>query len=130
MENKTPSRTAILLIVALFLLGVAIGAIGTHALGERVWGARQEQHHDHDRIVRELTHQLELTPDQQKQLTAIIDETRAKYHALFEPLRPQQDQIRQQGREKIRAILTPDQRPKFEEFLRQLDEERKKQEAR
>ena len=116
--------------MALFLLGVAIGAFGAYALRERVWGARQEQHHDHDRIVRQLTQDLGLSADQQKQLQAIIEDTRSKYHALYEPLRPQQEQIRQQGREKIRAILTPEQVPKFEEFFRRLDEERKKEEAR
>lgn len=117
------------MIVALFLLGVAIGGFGAYALGERAWGARQEQHHDHDRIVRQLTQDLGLSADQQKQLQTIIEDTRSKYHALYEPLRPQQEQIRQQGRDKIRTILTPNQRAKFEEFLRHLDEERKKEEA-
>jgi Spy/CpxP family protein refolding chaperone len=36
------------------------------------------------------------------------------------------DQARQKGRDQIRAILTPEQKPKFEEFLRRLDEERKR----
>ena len=34
--------------------------------------------------------------------------------------------LRQKGRDEIRAILTPEQKPKFEEFLRKLDEERKR----
>ena len=35
------------------------------------------------------------------------------------------DQARQKGRDQIRAFLTPEQKPKFEEFLKRMDEERK-----
>ncbi len=35
------------------------------------------------------------------------------------------EHIRQKGRDQIRATLTPEQTPKFEEFLKRLDEERK-----
>jgi Spy/CpxP family protein refolding chaperone len=36
------------------------------------------------------------------------------------------DQERQKSRDQMRAILTPEQLPKFEDFLKRLDEERKK----
>jgi hypothetical protein len=39
---------------------------------------------------------------------------------------PQIEAVRQKTRDKIRAVLTDDQKPKFEQFLRQLDEERKR----
>ena len=35
------------------------------------------------------------------------------------------EQVRQKGRDQIRAILTPEQKPKFEDFLRELDQKRK-----
>ncbi len=35
-----------------------------------------------------------------------------------------------QGRNQIRQILTPEQLPKFEEYLRKLDEERRKRAKR
>jgi len=35
-------------------------------------------------------------------------------------------ELRQKGRDEIRATLTPEQKPKFEEFLRKLDEARKR----
>jgi Spy/CpxP family protein refolding chaperone len=118
--------------VALFLLGVAIGAFGAYALGR--YGpyalAGSQQRHDRNTFVKQLTSELDLTADQQQQLQTIINDTRAKYRALYEPLRPQQEQIRQQGRDKIRAILAPEQRPKFEDFLRRLDEQHKKEENR
>jgi len=39
------------------------------------------------------------------------------------------EQERQKGRDQIRAILTPKQKPKFEEFLRKHDEEKKRNPA-
>jgi Spy/CpxP family protein refolding chaperone len=36
------------------------------------------------------------------------------------------DQQRQKSRDQIRALLTPEQKPKLEEFLKRLDEERKR----
>jgi Spy/CpxP family protein refolding chaperone len=36
------------------------------------------------------------------------------------------DAARQKGRDQIREILTPEQKPKFEEFLKRLDEARMK----
>ncbi len=38
----------------------------------------------------------------------------------------QLDQVRQKGRDQIRAILTPEQKPNFEEFLKKMDEEKKR----
>ena len=37
--------------------------------------------------------------------------------------------LRHQGRDRIRMILTPEQKPKFEAFMQHLDEERKKSEG-
>jgi Spy/CpxP family protein refolding chaperone len=80
-------------------------------------------------VVADFTRELSLTSDQQRQLASVVDETRAKWRALYAPLDEQHELIRQQGREKIRAFLTPEQRPKFEEFLKRLDEQRKKDQA-
>ena len=74
--------------------------------------------------------ELELTPEQQKQLTAITEDTQAKWRALYLPLDAQREQIREQSRERIRAILTPEQQPKFDQFMQRLDEQRKKDAAR
>ena len=39
---------------------------------------------------------------------------------------PQIEAVRQRTREKIRVLLTEEQKPKFTEFLRKMDEERKR----
>ena len=45
---------------------------------------------------------------------------------LIEQADVQIAELRQKGRDEIRATLTPEQKPKFEEFLRKLDEARKR----
>ncbi len=130
MDGNQTSRKAMVLVLLVFVLGIALGALGTYLAGAKVWGAKIEGHNHRDkraRMMEQLTRELTLTPDQQKQLDAILTDIKGKYRALHEQTAPQFEQVRQQGREQIRAILTPQQRPKFEEFLRRLDEERKKE---
>ena len=76
--------------------------------------------------VEELTREANLTPDQAHQLGAIIADVQAQMKIIRKTTDPQIDEVRQKGRERIRAILTAEQKPKFEEFIRKLDEERKR----
>ena len=139
MEGEVMNRRAALLVIAVFLLGVALGGLGvwlaasrdlTSASGQPSESAKSGEKGQsyRTRIVEQLTRELALTPEQQQQLAAILEETKAKYHALYEQIRPQREEVRQQGRQRIRAILMPEQLPKFEEWLRRVDEERKKKE--
>jgi Spy/CpxP family protein refolding chaperone len=136
MEPTSPSNTrreAALLVFVVFLLGLLVGAVGNHLWGERVWGRQEPGAHGNppsrEQVVNDLTRELQLTPDQQKQLGPIIDDTRAQVRALYQPLDAQHDTIRHQGRERIRAILTPEQQPKFDQFMQRIDEQRKKDAA-
>jgi flagellar biosynthesis chaperone FliJ len=86
--------------------------------------------HGRDQILSHMTRELDFTPQQLQVVTQIVDDTHGQIRALYAPLDPQREQIRQKARERIRAVLTPDQKPKFEDFLRRLDEQRKKEEGR
>jgi len=133
MDANPNSRKAFLLVLAVFVLGIALGGLGMYVAGAHVWGARPEVHNYREkraRAVERLTRDLGLTPDQRKQLEAILNDMGAKYQALREQMAPQTEQVRKQGHEQIRAILTPEQLPKFEEFLRRADEERRKRNER
>jgi len=129
MEHTKTKREAALLVVIVFLLGVLLGGVGNHLWGQRVWGVASVPH-GRDQVMAQLTSQLQLTPDQVQQVGKIVDETRAQMRALNAPQDAHRDQIRHQGRDRIRALLTPEQKPKFEEFTRRIDEQRKKDEAR
>ena len=59
----------------------------SHLWGERVLGQEPANTKPtRDQVVNDLTQQLQLTPDQQKQVAAMIDDTRTKWQALYAPL--------------------------------------------
>jgi Spy/CpxP family protein refolding chaperone len=127
MENSKTKSEAAILVLVVFVLGVLLGGLGSHLWGERVWGHQPPGGPPAHQIVSDLTHELQLTPDQQKQLSAIVDDTKAQIRAAYTPADAQREQLRQQGRARIRAILTSDQLPKFEAFMQRIDEQRKKE---
>jgi Spy/CpxP family protein refolding chaperone len=129
MDNDKKRGEAAILVVIVFLLGALLGGVGNHVWGERVWGKQTiSAPQTKGQIVSNLTKELQLTPDQQKQLGAIVDDTKMQWRALYTTIEPRHEEIRQQSRDRIRAILTPDQKPKFEEFMKRIDEQRQKDE--
>jgi len=130
MDANQGSRKALLLVFVLFVLGIALGSVGTYVVTTRVLAARPQatlgRNADHMAM---FTRDLNLTPDQQNQIQAILNDTRAHYAALHQKLDPEYEEVRHQGRVRIRQVLTPEQLPKFEELLRQMDEERRERQA-
>jgi len=130
MDNNQNIRKAYLIVFVLFILGIALGSVGTYLVTMRVQAARTVGAGDRaPSHMAMFTRDLNLTPDQQTQVQAIMNETRAHYAELHQKLDPEYEQVRQQGRDHIRQVLTPEQRPKFEELLRQMDEERRKRQT-
>src|SRR5713226_9533197 len=125
METNQGSRRAFLLVLLVFALGIGLGSVGTYVFNTRVLAARPQQApHLPANHMAMFTRDLNLNPDQQKQIQAILTETRARYAEIHNQADPEYERARQAGREKIRQVLTPDQRPKFEDLLRRIDEER------
>ena len=117
-----------------FLLGLLSGGVGNHLWNERVQGnvgqaAQLNAKPTRDQVVNNLTQRLQLTPEQQKEIVATIDSTRSRTRALYAPLDARWEEIRRQGRANIRAVLTPDQQIKFDDFMKRLDAQRKKDAA-
>ena len=130
MDANQGSRKAVLLVFVLFVLGIALGSVGTYLVTTRVLAARpQATPARNSGHMAMFTRDLNLNPDQQNQIQAIMNDTRARYAGLHEKLDPEYEQVRQQGRERIRQVLTPEQRPKFEDLLRQIDEDRRQRNA-
>src|SRR6202044_2388447 len=125
MQNTKTRGEAAALVIVVFLLGALLGGVGNHVWGERVWGKQTiNTQPTRDQLVGDLTRDLQLTPDQQKQLGSIVDDTRAQWRTLYNTIEPQHEQIRQQARDRMRAILTPEQKPKFEAFMHRIDDQR------
>jgi len=120
------------LVAVVFLLGILLGGVATHLWGERVWGMPSEAAvpAPPNRLAGELTQELQLTSDQQKQLRLIILDTQEKWRGLYAPLEGRRDDIREQSHDQMRAMLTPEQKPKFDAFMRRLGEQRKRDAAK
>jgi Spy/CpxP family protein refolding chaperone len=131
MDSNQGSRKALLLVFVLFVLGVALGSVGTYVVTMRVQAARPQATlaHNPARTMAMYTRDLNLSTEQQGQIQAILNDTRSRYAGLHEKLDPEYEQVRQQGRDRIRQILTPEHRPKFEDLLRQIDEDRLRRQA-
>ena len=127
MDANQSNRRAVLLVFVLFVLGIALGSVGTYVVTMRVQAARPQATlaHNPARTMAMYTRDLNLSPDQQNQIQAILNDTRSRYAELHEKLDPEYEQVRQLGRDRIRQLLTPEQRPKFEDLLRQIDEDRR-----
>ena len=128
------NRKALGLIALVLILGIALGAVGEVFVNQRVLGARRQGQAQiqnqtrgtSPRAVARLTTELNLTPDQEKQLSAILTEMQERFDGVRQQMNPQFDQIRDQGHDQIRQILTPEQRPKFEDFLQRVAEDRRR----
>ena len=130
-EASAARRTAALWVAVVFLLGAALGgSVGYiwahHPVSAANASVPKSEPERRARRVEQLTQELTLTNEQRQQLDTILSQLHAEYKALHEQNDAQIDQARQRGRNQIRAILTPDQEPKFEAFLKRLDEERKR----
>jgi|CZKC01.1.fsa_nt_gi Spy/CpxP family protein refolding chaperone len=130
-------RAAVLLVIAVFVLGIALGVLGTYMEGYRVFGSGMlhrtppdhspaAQQRGRQAKVDRFTKELSLTADQQRQLDSVLAQMQTRYSGVHEQSRAQMDQVHKQGSDAIRAILTPEQAAKFDDMLRKMDEERKK----
>lgn len=128
MAGKRLSVRAVVLTVAVFVLGGVVGGLGTYLAGHMHEGHRRQ------RILDRLTHQLQLTPDQQQKIEVILKDGHRRITAIYrqsqDQARSQYDAVHNDIRKRIRALLTPTQQPEFDAFLKRLDAERKARERR
>ncbi|HXJ04337.1 MAG TPA: hypothetical protein VNH65_04515 [Candidatus Acidoferrum sp.] len=130
MNENSAKRRAALWVGVVFLIGAALGGVFGYLYGHRSVVAAANpplsEPARRARRVEQLTQELSLTGAQSKQLDSILSQLHAEYKTIHDQSDTQLNQTRQKGRDQIRAILTPDQKPKFEEFLKRMDEERKR----
>jgi len=123
---KPERKRATLLIVVIFLCGVVTGALAGHLVDELDWDfgrARADTPRSSvARTVERFRRDLNLTPEQTRQLNEILDQT----HASYREHEAAMEAIRLQGRDRIRAILTPEQKATFEEIIARRDSKRRR----
>jgi hypothetical protein len=121
------------LVFAVFLAGAVVGGLSVRVFGDRIFStgaAATNLPMTKTEFLRQLDQKISLSPQQHDQIAAIMDDTISEYHKIYAPMGPQFEQARQHGRQRMRAVLSPGQLPIFEAYLKQLDEQRKQEEAK
>lgn len=119
MQNSKTKSEAGILVLVVFVLGLLVGGVGNHLWGARVWGSARQDHAGpgHPPPGPSPSQRLGLTSDQQKQWDAIFTDARPQFQALDN----QRNELHLQIREKLRAVLTPDQQVKFDAMVKDQD---------
>jgi hypothetical protein len=125
--------------IALYLLlvfgsGAVVGGLGYRTYNpptaRSVSAPRQSPSEWRRQYIDETKVRLSLTDDQVEKLTAILDQTDARFH---ETRQRENEQIRQIGEDhyqRVRTILTADQIPKYEKLHQEREAKAKQQEKR
>ena len=108
-------------VILIFILGAVAGGIADrmlcwHRVESIISGgpkARMEL------MVHKLSCELKLNAEQKAKLEAIAKETRMQVREVKKQIKPQVDAIIAVQADKVRAMLTPEQKEKFEKFLAQ-----------
>lgn len=130
MNEAPATRKAAIWVVVVFLLGAAAGGMlgyvyATHHSVSAASPPLPEPERRAKRVA-QWTQDFGLSSEQAKQLDAILLELHGESKAIHDQSDAQMEQLRKKGRDRIRAVLTPEQRPKFEEWLMKRDAERLK----
>jgi hypothetical protein len=128
MSEMSATRKAGLWVGVIFLLGAALGGLIGYSYEHHLVSAANTPLPEPVRRahrVEQLTQLLNLTSAQSQQVDAILLQRHTEVKAIHDQTDAQIEQVRQKGRGQVRAILTAEQQPKFEEFLKTLDQQRK-----
>ncbi len=93
------------------------------------WKPGGDRQKFHQRMMDKFTSELQLTHDQQAQVSVILEDTRAKVNALREASRPKFEEIRNASKAQISKLLTPEQNAKFEIMNARMEARREKRRA-
>jgi len=108
---------ALLVVIAAFVAGVALGFTGDRLLDRDQHGRRDRP--SRDRIAKELN----LTPAQRAQFDSIMTSRRTQMREVFKPIHPQMDSLQKIAKiigdsthEQLKRVLNPDQAKKLDEM--------------
>jgi Spy/CpxP family protein refolding chaperone len=132
--NEESRQKARLWLAAVFVLGAAIGVVFGYSFAQHrtlaaplTTTAPLPEPERRAKRVAEMMKELGLTPDQAKNADAIIHATHDEMKTIREKSDADVEALRQKARNEMRQMLTPEQKPKFEEMVARMDAERKKQ---
>jgi uncharacterized protein YneF (UPF0154 family) len=105
-------------VILVFLLGAAAGALVTCKMYQSTLGRSfRDEPRSTEFIVQRLNHELQLDPAQLEQLRNIVKETHTEMRNVRKQFSPQIEEILARSEDKVRAMLRPDQRDKFDKIV-------------
>ena len=111
------TRLAALWLTLVFLAGTLFGFVVHSFYSQRTARAGPNPKEFRERYIGRLHRELALSPEQLTQVTAILDQTGQRFQEIRDRMEPEFQAIREQQRQRIMAILTPDQQPKYQKII-------------
>ena len=112
-------------VLVIFLTGFCFGAASAIFIGyayrHGIWPGSRDA-----RRFAYFSSELRLTTAQKSQIQSLLETKRQKMTALFAGIQPQLDMIRQNTRQEIRTLLTPEQQTRFDQLISKHRADRKK----
>ena len=113
-----PTRIAAMWLAVVFLAGALFGFVANTFYSQRTARASTSNPREsRERFVARLQKDLALTPEQLAQVRAIMDQTGQRFREVREKMDRDSQTIREEHRQQILAILTPEQQPKYKQIL-------------
>ncbi|HKM84236.1 MAG TPA: hypothetical protein VJY15_25165 [Candidatus Acidoferrum sp.] len=134
--NGETRRKAWEWLALLFVLGAATGGVFGYSFAHRSYAPNNanvqtlSEPERRAQRVAEMTKEIGLTTEQSQKVDAVIAAAHEEMKTIHDKAEADVDGVRQKARAQMREFLTAEQKPKFEEFVRRKDEERKKQEGK
>jgi hypothetical protein len=131
MSSDTRQKAGLWLAVV-FALGLAIGVVFGYNFAHKSFAAGRPNMSEPERRaarVADLTRELQLTSEQRQKVDTVLHQAHDEIRTIREKSDADMDAVKQRARSEMRTFLTPEQLPKYEAFVKKLDEERKKQQA-
>jgi len=129
--NPDIRKKAAIWLALVFVIGTATGGVFGYSLARRSYAATKtvmpSEAERRAKKLAEMTQTIGLTPDQAQKADGIIKEAQTEIRAIHEKSDSEVDVVRMKTRGEMREFLTPEQLPKFEQYIQRMDEERKKQ---
>lgn len=117
-------------LLLVFVLGVLAGAFGTRIyLKDRFAHFRKDPKARQAFIMRKLSKELELTPDQKIKVEKIVEQVGEKRREFFLKNRPEIKRIMDEGFAQIKKELNNDQQKKLDELREEFEKRRKARDA-
>lgn len=117
-------------VLCVFVLGASAGSLVTHLIYTQKMEniIRDEPKTMREIIVQRLNRKLQLDAGQLEQIRAIVKETHSEMKTIRRQIKPDIEGVIERSREKIRAVLRPDQREKYEKIVSERKKRRENDE--